>query len=43
MDELRLILSDLDKGKPPLPKDLLWCMAMGDKVTSTHLLRECMN
>jgi hypothetical protein len=35
MDELRTILTELDNGKPPLPKDLLWCMEMGDKVAST--------
>jgi len=32
MDELREILTKLEDGKSPLPKDLLWCMAMGDQV-----------
>jgi hypothetical protein len=31
MDDLRIILTEIDGGRPPLPKDLLWAMAVGDK------------
>mmetsp|Transcript_33582 Transcript_33582/g.79493 ORF Transcript_33582/g.79493 Transcript_33582/m.79493 type:complete len:291 (+) Transcript_33582:122-994(+) len=37
MEELRMILTDLDKGTPPLPRDLLWCMEMGDQDGSGEL------
>lgn len=39
MDELRVILTELQGGRPPLPKDLLWCMAEGDKDRSGYLMK----
>ena len=37
MDDLRIILTEIDGGRPPLPKDLLWAMAVGDKDHSHKL------
>ena len=37
MDNLRTILTEIDGGRPPLPKDLLWAMAIGDKDKSGKL------
>lgn len=37
MDELREILTEVHGGTPPLPKDLLWCMAEGDQDRSGYL------
>jgi hypothetical protein len=31
IDDLRIILTEIDGGRPPLPKDLLWAMTVGDK------------
>eukprot|EP00290_Baffinella_frigidus_P014505 CAMPEP_0180143414 /NCGR_PEP_ID=MMETSP0986-20121125/16246_1 /TAXON_ID=697907 /ORGANISM="non described non described, Strain CCMP2293" /LENGTH=236 /DNA_ID=CAMNT_0022086967 /DNA_START=26 /DNA_END=736 /DNA_ORIENTATION=+ len=43
MDELRVILTKLQDGQAPLPKDLLWCMTVGDKDGSGELSKGELN
>ena len=39
MDEMRDVITELEHGVPPLPKDLLWIMSIGDKNNSGQITK----